>query len=383
MTRKIVVESRGLQRSEEIGRVIGRYGEACGPTVVVTAGLHGNEPAGIFALIDVIGELSRGGGPFRGELVGLAGNLEALSGSVRQIDMDLNRMWKREYLASHSSKGIREQEELEALYRQVQELIGAGRGPYFFVDLHTTSSQSPPFIPFDDTLLNRDFVEAFPVPGILGIEEFLPGTLLSYLTRYSVVAIGYEGGQHEDPRSVDYHRAFLWLVLEKAGCIRREDYPQVAESYAILKAGTEGLSGFFEVRYRHAIETETSFRMLPGFKSFQPIHRQQLLAEGERGPVVSPQTGRIFMPLYQAQGTDGFFVIRPVKRIWLQLSKWMRRWKLERWLAMLPGVQLSEDTTLSVDTRIARFLAVEFFHLLGYRRQVRDGTMVHFSRREH
>jgi hypothetical protein len=388
----IEIHSEALGRRTQIDRVIGVYGAGDGPTVVVIAGIHGNEPAGVFALLDVLDQLRRETPRFRGKLIGLAGNLAALSRGVRYVDADLNRLWRREWIDAafadethaNSAKAGAELRELRELYQRIKAILSDEAGPIHFIDLHTTSSQSPPFIPFDDTLVNRRFVESFPVPGILGIEEYLPGTLLSYMTRYQTVAIGYEGGQHSEHRSIDYHRAMLWLSLEKAGCVSRTDVPRLAEQEALLQRGANGLGGFYEVRFRYEIQPGEDFRMLPGFRSFQPVTRAQQLAENNSGAIPAPETGRIFMPLYQAQGSDGFFLIRRVAGIWLKLSKWLRHWRFERVLALLPGVELARDDagTLTVDTRIARFLALELFHLLGYRRQVRDGARIHFSRRE-
>jgi hypothetical protein len=388
----VEIHSTAMNRRARIDRLIGAYGSGDGPTVVVIAGIHGNEPAGVFALLDLLDQL-RGDAPrFRGKIIGLAGNLAALARGVRYVDADLNRLWRREVIdaafANESHADVAgagtELRELRELYQTIKTILAGEKGPIHFIDLHTTSSQSPPFIPFDDTLVNRRFVESFPVPGILGIEEYLPGTLLSYLTRYQTVAIGYEGGQHTDLRSIDYHRAMLWLSLEKAGCVSRTDVPGLAEQEALLKRGADGLGGFYEVRFRYEIQPGEDFRMLPGFRSFQPVTRSQKLAENKSGAIPAPESGRIFMPLYQAQGSDGFFLIRRVARIWLRLSQWLRQWRFERVLALLPGVELSRDEagTLTVDTRVARFLAIELFHLLGYRRQVRDGARIRFSRRE-
>jgi predicted deacylase len=386
----VLINSPALQRQAEVSRVLGVFGDGNGPTVVVTAGIHGNEPAGVFAVLDLLEKLQQSGKPFRGRFIGLAGNLEALGKCVRYIGHDLNRLWRRdivEPLLSGEKPAVpdcAELVELKELYSEIKRIMAEESGPFFFIDLHTTSSSSPPFIPFDDTLTNREFVEHFPVPGILGIEEFLPGTLLSYLTRYQHVAIGYEGGRHEDVHSIAFHRAMLLLSLQHAGCISRENFPELAAEEQMLKRGAEGLEGFFEVRFRYAIQPDEGFRMLPGFKSFQPVTKRQPLAENSSGAIPSPETGRVFMPLYQPQGADGFFLIRRVARFWLELSKWLRRWRFERVLALLPGVKLApgEAGTLTVDTRVARFLATELFHLLGYRRQVRSGTKILFSRRE-
>jgi hypothetical protein len=90
---------------------------------------------------------------------------------------------------------------------------GRKRGEYIFTDLHTTSSQSCAFILLNDTLANRELARKFPVPQILGIEENIHGTLLSYINNLGYKAIGFEAGAHDDEVSVERSEAFLWLLM--------------------------------------------------------------------------------------------------------------------------------------------------------------------------
>src|SRR5262245_58098613 len=81
-------------------RELGSYGgSAPGPLVIATGAIHGNEPAGVRALVSVLGALRAAAPPFRGRVVGFAGNLEALRQGVRYLDRDLNRAWRPERLA--------------------------------------------------------------------------------------------------------------------------------------------------------------------------------------------------------------------------------------------------------------------------------------------
>ena len=391
LANEITIHSEAFGRQIEISRVLGEYGSQSGPTVVVTAGLHGNEPAGIFAFIDFLKELQASRASFRGKIIGLAGNLSALQKGVRFIDADMNRLWRPDALQSnghhHSDQPASqcsEMRELSELYSEIKRILQTESGPFYFVDLHTTSSVSPPFIPFDDTLSNRKFVRHFPVPAILGIEEFLPGTLLSYLLRYGVVAVGYEAGRHDDPRSIQYHHAMLALCLEKAGCLQRSSYPTLKRKEELLKSSARKYRGFYEIRYRYPVGPQESFLMLPGFESFQGVSRNQTLARNDLGEIVAPESGQIFMPLYQSQGAEGFFIIRPVHKIWLELSGVLRRLRLERLFAVLPGVRLikGQPALMIVNRRIARFLTRQLFHLLGYRKTFEDRAEVHYVRRE-
>ncbi|MFN9706664.1 MAG: succinylglutamate desuccinylase/aspartoacylase family protein, partial [Planctomycetota bacterium] len=61
-------------------RELGRHDRGVpGPTLLVLAGVHGNEPAGVAAAQRVLAELARRDAPIRGRLVAFAGNLGALA----------------------------------------------------------------------------------------------------------------------------------------------------------------------------------------------------------------------------------------------------------------------------------------------------------------
>ena len=90
------------------------------------------------------------------------------------------------------------------------------------------------------------------------------------------------------------------------------------------------------------------------------------------------------MPLYQNSGEDGFFIVRKVPLWALKLSSVLRQINFEHALTWLPGVKRdsSQPHALIVNKKVARILAVEIFHLLGYRRKKDDGDTMIFSRRE-
>ena len=76
------------------------------------------------------------------------------------------------------------------------------------------------------------------------------------------------------------------------------------------------------------------------------------------------------MPLYQALGDDGFFLVRRVERFWLTLSALLRKLKVGHYMHLLPGVRRDplNENFLIINTRIARILPLQVFHLLGFRR---------------
>jgi succinylglutamate desuccinylase len=379
--------SPGTQQSFAVQRVIGRLaGASSGPTVLVIAGLHGNEPAGVVAAQRVFGALAQRAAALRGDAVALAGNLAALQAGVRYLDSDLNRHWTADILAAHRSSrrpSAHEDAELADLHRHILHTLQRARGPVHAIDLHTTSNAGAPFATIGDTLANRDFASHFHTSVVLGLEEELQGTLLEFLSDHGCITMGFEAGQHRDPLAVQLHEAVIWTALVTSGVLRAEDVPDLAGHQATLAGRCRHCPAFFEILYRHVIQQQDGFRMLPGFSNFDRVRRRQVLGEDRRGAVRSPRGGMILMPLYQGLGSDGFFVGRRVRPFWLRLSAWLRHLRCGRFMHWLPGVSRlpGETDVLRVDTRIARLYPLQVFHLLGFRRRRLQGQTLFVSRR--
>jgi succinylglutamate desuccinylase len=153
------------------------------------------------------------------------------------------------------------------------------------------------------------------------------------------------------------------------GNVRPQDFAEFNHYRCALKLASGG-SRVIEVRYRHAITPEDEFAMEPGYRNFQPIRRGQVLASDRNGEIKASETGLILMPLYQKLGDDGFFLAREVKRFWLYLSAVLRRLKIGHYMHILPGVRRDSrnENFLIINTRIARIMPLQIFHLLGFRR---------------
>lgn len=362
-------------------------GEAPGPLLLAVAGVHGNEPAGVYAYRSIVAELERLRPAIRGDVVLLAGNTRALAHGLRYVDADLNRHWLPERVRRRSGvpalqASSSEDLELLELLEAVDSALAAARGDGFFVDLHTTSAPGKPFATIGDTLRNRRFASAFPVPKVLGLEEIIDGSLLEYLNGLGLVTMGFEGGQHEEEASVAHHEAALRIALVAAGCVDEQAMPGVEDARRLLERASGG-HRYIEVRSRHGVRPGDDFEMAPGFENFQPIRRGQHLARDWRGDVVAGESGLLLLPRYQGLGDDGFFVGREVRGFWLSLSAALRRARLDAALDLLPGVrrQSEDPNTLLVNTRLARFFPLQLFHLLGYRKRRWSDDFLVVSRR--
>ncbi|TFG65402.1 MAG: hypothetical protein E4H28_04295 [Gemmatimonadales bacterium] len=354
-------------------RILGRFGsDIPGPLVLVVAGLHGNEPSGVAAVKRVAGKLNERQPQFRGEFIAVAGNLGALSKGIRFIERDLNRGWNVRNVARSLDEPVspEDREQADLLDFIIPWLRRAAGATYVF-DLHSTSSDSAPFLTLADTLDNREFGQRLGMPLVLGIEEQIDGALLEYLGGFGPICLGVEAGQHDEPLSVDLHEAAVWMALTEAGCLTRDthlfDMVECRRRIAVARAG---LPHVFEVVYRRGIEPGDGFRMEPGHRNFERVQAGQIIARTNEGPVEIPQTAWLFLPSYQELGDDGYFLVRPVQPVWLRMSRILRRLGFARVLPWLPGVHSAREftDTYLVDRRVARWLVIQFFHLLGYRR---------------
>lgn len=370
---------------DKIRRTIGKIrGKKNNKNVVFFAGIHGNEPAGVIALERVLNFIEQEKLPFNGNMWALQGNLPALQQNKRYLEKDLNRIWYTRYNdAGPDPDEIPEFSQREELKDYIWEILNSTEGEVYFFDLHTTSSQSIPFVSISDTLRNREVIEDIPVAIVLGLEEKMEGTMFSFFSELGISTILFEAGQHESIASVDNHEAFIWMMLSKLGFVSKDHIPEFHLYLETLARESVFGKRIFQLKYSYQLNGNISFKMNSGFVNFQPVKQDQELAEDHQGIIRSPMYGRIFMPLYQNQGNEGFFIIEEIRKLWLRISERFRKLGLDRYMHLIPGVR--KDKTFPecflVNNFIASSFILDFFHLLGYRKVVRHDRKFIVKRR--
>ena len=312
------VHGEGLGESP---RVIGHYiGEERGPLVVAIGGIHGNEPAGVMALeqlFDLLQEepLINPGFSFRGELLALRGNLAALRSGHRYIDTDLNRIWNP---GTRRAQTTSEDRELDGLLAAIAHALDeAPASELILLDLHTTTAEGGVFAVTGDDRPSLLLAAELGVPVIKGMLSDLQGTTLSYFRggefdfERPSRAITFEAGAHTDPASVERALAATVNLLRSVGCVRTEDVSTHHEE--TLRQAAVGAPPLLELVYVHRIDRSDrdTFAMRPGYANFQPVAEGTLLADDANGAIAAPCSGYLLMPLYQAQGEEGFFIVAP------------------------------------------------------------------------
>ena len=380
--RKVNIQS--FSENITVHRIIGSVlGKEKTPTVVFFGGIHGNEVAGVIALQKVMEQLKSENISLNGNFYAIAGNLKALEQGKRYLDVDLNRIWTNKELENKELLSTKEFEEREEVYQVIKGIIASNKGPFYFIDLHTTSSETKPFITISDSLNNRKFSKAFSIPTVLGIEEFLDGPLLTYINEFGHIALGFEAGSHYKEASIDHCIAFIWLALEASGCIDKREIKKFS-FYKHYLSMFNDKQEFYAINYRYHIKEKEDFAMNVGFSNFENISENQPLAISNSQSIKAVQKGKIFMPLYQKQGDDGFFIISRISKFWLGLSVFVRRLKLYKLLSIMPGVAIDKEQqyTLIVNPNTAKFMATEIFHLFGFRKKVLKNDRLYFIRRD-
>lgn len=295
----------------KIKRIIGKYvGNKKGALLVVTAGVHGNEPSGVQALQRVFYELNRTKPSISGGIIGIAGNVAALKKNVRYIDEDLNRTWTKENLAKKNDLN-HEEIEMNEIITVLEKYNTDEFTQLYFVDCHSTSSESLPYISVQDVGENNQWAHRFPVFIVKGFSDIVNGSIDKYFSNQGMTGFTFEAGQHRDKNTSKHHEALIWHALEKANKLdlnKIECYPECVDVFE----NNDIVRKTFEIIYRHGLTEKDEFKMKPGFDNFQKIIEGQILAQQNGMNIRGKWNARIFMPLYQPQGNDGFFVVKEV-----------------------------------------------------------------------
>ena len=310
-------------------RLIGEYsGNEKGTLVIALAAMHGNEPAGVLALRDLFQMLEdepkkNPTFQFKGRIVGMIGNLQAYERKMRFVKKDLNRELTFENIEkakqpSHSmghNQLAFEELELIELMDCIDNQINTYKPEKIIVlDLHTTSAAGGIFTIVSEDDASLDIALTLHAPVVKGLVKGFGGTTLHYFREENIgiptVGICFEAGQHDDVFSV--RRTVAWLIncLRTVGCLNANDVESRHDE--VLRGYSKNLPKAVQVIDNHHIMPNDNFKMRPNYQNFQPIKKGEILATDKNGAIKSPEDCLILMPLYQPQGSDGFFLVKEI-----------------------------------------------------------------------
>lgn len=293
-------------------RLIGDFGDKNSDTLVLfIGGLHGNETSGVVALERVFEELKERNPKFKGRFVGLRGNKKALKKGKRFLKIDLNRLWSDEMIAyaiAHPKENP-EYKEMAGLSKAFKKIGFENYKRKIFIDLHTTSAEDGVFVIVKDYEKSSFIVKHLHTPLLLGLENELKNTTVPYFYDKGFTAFGFEAGQIGSEEAVHNQLSTVWHSLERCGCISEDDLPIYIKNYDALFKFTDRLPSMLKMQYSHKLKGDEGFKMLPGFRNYSKVLKNDLLAHDKNGEIRAKRDGYLLMPLYQKAGNDGFFLI--------------------------------------------------------------------------
>jgi len=316
----IAKEKKNL--NARLKRRIGIFDEGVeGPLIIAIACLHGNEFLPYRAIDYIVKMLevehvTNPGFVYRGRFVGLCGNLAATNAHQRYIERDLNRIWSESLIEKLSDPTyvplFQEEKELQSIWRNILQEVSRYKGEQVIIlDFHTTSSPGGVFcLPSDDPHSLQLAFDLF-IPVVEGLKDSVTDSCLSFLTEEHLgkptLAMSIEVGQHEDPNAIYVAIATMINCMRSAGSVHLDDVESRHDD--ILRIHSKGLPKLSRLKYIHHIKEGDSFVMEPGFQNFQFVKEGELLAVDKNGRINCPMDGILLMPLYQAKGAEGFYII--------------------------------------------------------------------------
>lgn len=313
----LIQKTKHRETALDTERIIGSFkGSENGATIVILAGMHGNEPSGVEALQNVFQMLDTAPVTFKGQLVGIRANLRALRNGVRYVDEDMNRIWFPGIIdeireTPQEDLSTSERKEIKEVLLLLDTLIAEnGQKKIILADLHSFSAEGSMFAITAPKEQHLELLKGLHVPLVFGIENTLRGTALRYYQDQGHLTFALEGGQHENELTVYNVTAALMVLLKEAGCIDGSTLDRVEEFNQHLLDHTKFVPAKVELVYQHIIEDGDDFSMRKGFKNFQSVKKGEWLASDDQGKIYAQCDGYLVMPLYQDQGNDGFFIVR-------------------------------------------------------------------------
>lgn len=309
-------------------RIIGeRVGTQSGPLLIVFAEIHGNEPVGHLAIEELFEAIDdeyrkNPGFDFRGRIVAIRGNIKAVEQKVRYLEKDLNRSWIPSEIARISQTADikeldAEDQEIKEILMVVHHLIQTENPTRVVVlDLHTTTAHGGIFTIPAPTAEARRIGLAMKAPVLHGFLDGLQGTTLHYFTKenfgINMTAVCFEAGQHNCDDSPKHAVSAIISCFTAIGGFYEKDIESKHDQLLAGRAANLPLEA--KLVYIHPVQPEDEFRMKPQpiYQNFDPIQEGELLAYDKNGAIHAPHNGLILMPLYQKQGSDGFFIVQEV-----------------------------------------------------------------------
>ncbi|MBI5306654.1 succinylglutamate desuccinylase/aspartoacylase family protein [Candidatus Wolfebacteria bacterium] len=258
-----------------------------GPTVILIAGIHGNEPAGILAF-EKLKKIKL----FYGKIYFIFGNLLAIKNKKRFIDADLNRLFISKNQLT--KKQIKSRE-----YNRSRKIMRFLKKADVLLDIHSTSKKSPPFIICEQNA--NKIVSYFPFKircyGFGGIQT---GSTDNYMNQNNKIGICIECGQHNDKNVSQRAINCVQILLNCLKMIKREK----------LKIKKQTIYKASEIY----ITKTDEFKLVKKFNNFEKISKRQLIALDGAKKIISQKDQIIIFAKDCKKNEEGFVFLKKLTK---------------------------------------------------------------------
>jgi succinylglutamate desuccinylase len=248
-------------------------------------GVHGNEPCGVQAVERLAREFRSGALSLaKGTLLLVIANEEALRGNVRSVHRNLNRLFKDNSGESDCYETRRAE--------QLKELLASAD---FALDLHSTTSASPPFLMCEDdgiaTALRMRLERVVVGWATLG-SGALSGDTETWARRHGATAFTLECGQHSDPvaAEVAYQAAYQFLSITELisdTSTHNDPEPSVLRLYGVK------------------LKVDENFKFSKSYSGFDAVSAGELVGRDSHGEHRADRPSRIIFPIDPAKAAIG------------------------------------------------------------------------------
>lgn len=263
-----------------------------GPAVGITACTHGNEPSGLAVFEYLLEKLNIEKTLLRGTLYLVINNIRATekyfnvrinenSHTSRYCDVNMNRLPKDVLSITDSKYELARARELYPIWTHFTHGL----------DIHSTLEPSKPIIISRGERLHSDLIRGFPIETIISnidtIQIGIPAFSFYGGIGSDTKSFAIESGQHTDPHSFEYAIACATSLLKNLDMLpnKQRNISREYEEYHI---------------HDSLIFPDISFDFVRGFRSYEEIHRGDLLARNQAGEEIRATIdGHIIFPTSQ------------------------------------------------------------------------------------
>ncbi len=258
---------------------------APGPRVVIMGGVHGNEPCGVSAVSRLEQDFLSGALSLaRGTLFLTIANQEALRADVRSVHRNLNRLFK---------ENSDEPDCYET--RRAEELKGILATSDFLLDLHSTTSTSPPFLMCEE--------DGLAAAGSLGLGRIvvgwaslgngaLTGDTETWARQHGATAFTLECGQHTDPAATEVAYQVAHRLLDVTGLINPTTHSLHPAPIVLRLYGVK-------------LKVDESFIFTKSYSGFDSVAQGEIIGRDSHGEYRAERPSRIIFPIDPVKASMG------------------------------------------------------------------------------